>query len=185
MKQPAGHTGDREHLAPEALRQRLDFDDALLLAECEVDTYRASGPGGQHRNKVSSAVRLRHKPSGLTVIAEEDRSQHANRAVALHRLRTAIALAARLPLPDGPPQWPTGVQLQSGKLRISESNPAFHHVLARLLDAVVRYEGRISAAARALQLTGSNLTRLLAEHPKAWAWVSELRERRGLPRLKH
>ena len=54
-----------------------------LLAQCEVDTYRASGPGGQKRNKTSSAVRLRHLPSGLLVIAEESRSQHENKAKAL------------------------------------------------------------------------------------------------------
>ncbi len=54
--------------------------DEQLLAQCEVDTYRASGPGGQKRNKTSSAVRLRHLPSGLLVIAEESRSQHENKA---------------------------------------------------------------------------------------------------------
>jgi protein subunit release factor B len=53
---------------------RLSDDE--LLRQCAVDTYRASGPGGQKRNKTSSAVRLRHLPSGLSVIAEESRSQH-------------------------------------------------------------------------------------------------------------
>ena len=48
--------------------------DDQLLAQCEVDTYRASGPGGQKRNKTSSAVRLRHPPSGLLVIAEAFRA---------------------------------------------------------------------------------------------------------------
>ena len=61
-----------------------------MLAQCEVDTYRASGPGGQKRNKTSSAVRLRHPPTGLLVIAEESRSQHANKAKALKRLRRAL-----------------------------------------------------------------------------------------------
>jgi protein subunit release factor B len=59
------------------------LSDDQLLAQCEVDTYRASGPGGQKRNKTSSAVRLRHPPSGLLVIAEESRSQHENKAKAL------------------------------------------------------------------------------------------------------
>src|SRR6266480_3575147 len=66
-----------------------------LLAQCEVDTYRASGPGGQKRNKTSSAVRLRHPPSGLLVIAEESRSQHENKAKALKRLRQALYLKLR------------------------------------------------------------------------------------------
>src|SRR5919201_3396607 len=69
--------------------------DAQLLAHCEVDTYRASGPGGQKRNKTRSAVRIRHPASGLIVIAEESRSQHENRARALRRLRQALYLKVR------------------------------------------------------------------------------------------
>src|SRR6516165_10610734 len=76
-----------------------DLSDAELLAQCEVDTYRASGPGGQKRNKTSSAVRLRHPPSGLIVIAEESRSQHENRARALKRMRQALYLKLRDDLP--------------------------------------------------------------------------------------
>src|SRR5258708_9420988 len=69
--------------------------DAQLLAQCDVDTYRASGPGGQKRNKTSSAVRVRHGPSGLLVIAEESRSQHENKVRALRRLRQAFYLKIR------------------------------------------------------------------------------------------
>src|SRR6516225_5538235 len=75
------------------------LSDDQFLAQCEVDTYRASGPGGQKRNKTSSAVRLRHPPSGLLVIAEESRSQHENRARALRRLRQALYLKVRDELP--------------------------------------------------------------------------------------
>ena len=73
--------------------------DEQLLAQCEVDTYRASGPGGQKRNKTSSAVRLRHLPTGLIVIAEESRSQHENKAKALRRLWHALFLHLRDDLP--------------------------------------------------------------------------------------
>ena len=73
-----------------------------LLAQCEVDTYRASGPGGQKRNKTSSAVRLRHPPTGLLVIAEECRSQHENKAKALNRLRQRLFLHLRDDLSPGP-----------------------------------------------------------------------------------
>src|SRR3982751_4500106 len=72
-----------------------DLTDPQLLAQCEVDTYRASGPGGKRRNKTSSAARLRHAPSGLLVIAEESRSQHENKAKALKRLRRALYLELR------------------------------------------------------------------------------------------
>src|SRR6516165_10438487 len=79
-------------------RAWTNLSDAQLLGQCAVDTYRASGPGGQKRNKTSSAVRIRHLPTGLRVIAEESRSQHENRARALRRLRQALYLQVRHPL---------------------------------------------------------------------------------------
>src|SRR5947199_3109318 len=72
--------------------------DAELLKQCGIDTYRASGPGGQKRNKTSSAVRLRHTPTGVLVIAEESRSQHENKAKALRRVRQALYLQLREPV---------------------------------------------------------------------------------------
>src|SRR6478672_13861626 len=67
-----------------------DSDDELLR-ECEVDTFRSSGPGGQHVNKTESAVRLRHLPSGVVVSSQQERSQHQNKAICLEKLRKKIA----------------------------------------------------------------------------------------------
>ena len=66
-----------------------DSDDALL-AECRVETFAAGGPGGQHQNRTESAVRLVHLPTGIRVVAREERSQHRNRVRALERLRAAL-----------------------------------------------------------------------------------------------
>jgi len=57
-----------------------------LLADCEVTFYRASGPGGQHRNKAETAVRIVHLPTGTTAVAAAERSQSQNRERALERL---------------------------------------------------------------------------------------------------
>ena len=57
-----------------------------LEREVEIQTYRAGGPGGQHRNKADTAVRLHHFPSGITVTATERRSQSMNRELAFERL---------------------------------------------------------------------------------------------------
>lgn len=57
-----------------------------LRKEVEVRTFRGSGPGGQHRNKVESAVRLVHIPTGITVVAAEHRFQGRNRELAFQRL---------------------------------------------------------------------------------------------------
>src|ERR1051325_4929329 len=85
----------------------LASDDALI-AQCEVDRYRASGPGGQHRNKTESAIRLRHRLTNTTAIGEDSRSQSENKLHAVRRLRAAIALTVREPVAlDGyapPPQ---------------------------------------------------------------------------------
>ena len=84
----------------------LRGSDSELLAQCEVDRYRASGPGGQKRNKTESAVRIRHKPSGVSAIANESRSQHENKAKALRRLRTLLAVEFREDVPeDCPPEF--------------------------------------------------------------------------------
>jgi protein subunit release factor B len=64
--------------------------DEDLLRECEVDTFRSSGPGGQHVNKTESAVRLTHLPSGVVVTSRESRSQHQNKAICLQKLREKI-----------------------------------------------------------------------------------------------
>jgi protein subunit release factor B len=64
--------------------------DEDLLRECEVETFRSSGPGGQHVNKTESAVRLRHLPSGVVVSSQQERSQHRNKAICLKKLREKI-----------------------------------------------------------------------------------------------
>ena len=79
-------------------REFLGLDDAALLRQCDFDRFRASGPGGQKRNVTDSAVRLRHRPSGVSAEAHESRSQHENRARALRRLRHSIALQLRAPV---------------------------------------------------------------------------------------
>ncbi len=61
-------------------------DRETLQRECEVSFFRASGPGGQHRNTSETGVRLFHPPSGLTVIAVERRSQNQNLEMAFQRL---------------------------------------------------------------------------------------------------
>ncbi len=71
-------------------RMKYDTDLELLKRQVVVETYRSSGPGGQRKNKVETAVRLRHLPSGITVIATEHRSQAENRKLAFERLRDRL-----------------------------------------------------------------------------------------------
>jgi ribosome-associated protein len=73
--------------------------DEQLLAQCEVQTHRASGPGGQHRNKSETAVRLVHVPSGIAAEGKDQRSRAQNLSAALGRLREKLARRAYRPPP--------------------------------------------------------------------------------------
>jgi protein subunit release factor B len=70
-----------------------------LLAQCEIQAHRASGPGGQHRNKAETAVRLVHLPSGVTAEGKDERSRTQNLRIALQRLREKLARRAYRPPP--------------------------------------------------------------------------------------
>ena len=120
----------------------LVLDDVRLLADCSVDVYRASGPGGQKRNKTSSAVRLRHGPTGLIVVATESRSQHENRARALRRLRQAIALDHRdvvdtaAPLP----RFYSAALARDANLHVNRKHPDYHQIVKLVLDVLYPWE---------------------------------------------
>lgn len=74
------------------MTQPIDIprDDAALLAQCDVTTFRATGPGGQGVNTTDSAVRLRHRETGIVVVARRERSQYLNKKAALERLRRRL-----------------------------------------------------------------------------------------------
>lgn len=168
------------------------LDDTALRAQCAVDTYRASGPGGQKRNKTSSAVRLRHLPSGLIVIAEESRSQHENRARALRRLRQALYLKLREPLQAeqlqpgslAEAQPLQGTRDRSGRLRLGLKDPRFWPVAGLALDVLEAVAGRVSDAAAILGVTTANLVEFLGMEPKLWQEANQLRERFGQKALR-
>src|SRR5262245_47770228 len=159
------------------------LSDEQLLAQCEVDTYRASGPGGQKRNKTSSAVRLRHPPSGLLVIAEESRSQHENKARALRRLRQALYLKLREPVAEDErnPERLAGradygsARDGEGKLHLGVRDARFWPAVGVVLDVLLAVEARLSDAAQALGTTTANLGDFLKGDDKVWEQANLMR----------
>ena len=75
------------------------LSDDVLLGQCDVQAHRASGPGGQHRNKAETAVRLVHLPSGISAEGKDERSRTQNLRKALQRLREKLARRAYRPPP--------------------------------------------------------------------------------------
>ena len=83
--------------------------------ELNIETLRASGPGGQHVNRTESAVRVTHRPTGLSVLAQEERSQHLNRRLALARLAARLAERAERQSQAAEDQrWRQHTQLERG-----------------------------------------------------------------------
>jgi hypothetical protein len=162
------------------------LSDDQLLAQCEVDTYRASGPGGQKRNKTSSAVRLRHPPTRLLVIAEESRSQHENKARALRRLRRALYLDLREPAPESPADHPdfTPARGVDGRLHLSAKDSRFWPAAGVVLDLLAAMEARVGDAAELLGTSTGNLIDFLRADPKLWQAANQLRARAGQKPLR-
>lgn len=178
-------------LTPERVARRSDWvevSDAQLLAQCDVDTYRASGPGGQKRNKTSSAVRLRHRPSGLIVIAEESRSQHENRRTAVRRLRQAIYLNVREDPSDGPlaisepgAARPRGAEVG---FRPGRKDARFWPAVGSVLDLLVARGARVRETALALGISTGNLIDFLRTDAKVWQQANRIRGRFGQKPLR-
>jgi protein subunit release factor B len=101
----------------------LPESNEALLGECEVETFRSSGPGGQHVNKTESAVRIKHLPSGLVVTSREQRSQHQNKALCLQKLREKVERLNHRPAKRVPTRIP-----RSAKNRTLEEKARRSHI---------------------------------------------------------
>lgn len=167
-------------------RAWLDLDPAELLAGCEVDLYRASGPGGQKRNKTSSAVRLRHKPTGLIVTAVESRSQHENRARAVQRLRRAIALTQRNAVDTrvAPPGFYAAALQRDPSLHVNTHHEDYCHVIQHVLDVLHANRASVADAAAGLGISTGQLVRFLSEDPDLWEQANRMRKAFGQTLLR-
>lgn len=164
---------------PAALRE----DD--LLKQCEVRSGRASGPGGQNRNKVETAVRVRHLPTGLIASATERRHKEQNRKQAVFRLRVRLAVEVREPVdPGGAPGALWASRTKDRKLLINPGHDDFPSLLAEAMDRIAMVEHDVPAAASVLGVSASQLIKLLKHEPAALERVNQSRTDRGLRPLR-
>jgi hypothetical protein len=162
------------------------IDDELLLKECEVTFGRASGPGGQHRNKVETAGTVTHTPTGESASASERRKQTENPQVAIRRLRHRLALNVREsvhPQRHRPSElWQT--RRQGEKMSVNPEHRDYPGLLAEAMDVIVARKFDVAGSAGVLGITMSQLAKLVRHDRHAFAMVNKGRVDRGLPALK-
>jgi hypothetical protein len=161
-----------------------ELSDDKLLAEVRIDSYVASGPGGQKRHKTNAAVRMTHEPTRIVATATDSRSHRENHIHALRNLRHKLAMEFRREIPDPPNYGPPAWLGEYPALRINPKNPKYAAAVAEVLDVLRAMQWSLSRAAVMLGVTTSALTRFLHDDPAVWEKVNRVRADLGMKPLR-
>ncbi|MFO0941667.1 MAG: peptide chain release factor-like protein [Pirellulales bacterium] len=166
-----------------------------LLQQCQIQTGRRSGPGGQHRNKVETAVVIKHLPTGITGRASERRSQAANREEAIHRMRLNLAVQIRLEkvpaetvdkpceLSDCRTDFHWSNRVKKGRILVAQDHQDFPAVIAGVLDDLLAHSWSPSDLAERFATSSSQLNKLLRTYPPALEVLNRKRTESGLSKF--
>ena len=146
----------------------LAMDDAALAELCRLEFFKATGNGGQKRNKTSSAVRVTLEEYGLSAEDCSERSQHRNRAVALRKLRRKLACSVR--------QSYTPFERQL----CSPEHKDYPLYLAHLLDLLCECSWDYRETAIRLNLTPSSLLKSISRDQELFTCYNDIRRKSGL-----
>ena len=157
-----------------------------MFAQCRMTRGKSTGPGGQHRNKVQSLVKLVHLPTGVEAQAGERREPEKNRREAIWRLRLKLACEVRLPVPRGDQRsdlWKARCGA-NGRIVCNVEHEEFPGLLAEAMDMVVACEFDEKKASLRLACTVSQLIKFVQGHAPAMVWWNRMRVEAGLHTLK-
>jgi hypothetical protein len=182
-----------------------------LLAACHVERSRGSGPGGQHRNKVETTIRLHHQPTGIRAGAGERRQQAENLGVAVARLRLTLAIdircerdltdtpsalwrsrltpASKPPASSSPPPPARGGFSRlprggAGRIACNPRHTDYPTLLAEALDVLWLKAWDPRPASLLLLISPTQLVKFIAKEPAALVMVNRARADRGDHPLK-
>lgn len=158
-----------------------------LIKELQFEATRSSGPGGQHRNRVATAIRITHLATGITAMATEKRSQLENKVEALFRMRVKLAILVRSDLTDDdfiPPgaYKPSGLwmkRLKGSKMKVNPKHSDFPALLAEVLDRLNLEKDDLGRTATAFRISNSQLVKFLAVDPAVLHALNERRKSKG------
>ena len=181
---------------PRDCSQRLDqaaqrpvhpaaLDKETLMKDCKITRGRASGPGGQHRNKVETHITIEHIPSGIDAQAGERRLAKENLSVATRRLRLKLTMGVRIDVPAGDIRselWKERCKKQ--KIVCSVKHTDFPSLLAEAIDVIEACGFDVKKAAARLECSTTQLLRFIADHRPAFDQLNQSRQDHGLHRLK-
>ena len=168
------------------------WSEVQLLAQCKLTFSRASGPGGQNRNKVETSVQIEYLPAGIIAAASECRTQNENRKIAVQRLRCKLAVELRPDLAtielDASSAVPAKELIcsktwqqycRNGRIDISESNSDWPTILAEIIGLLSVCDWSIGQVATILGTTSSQLVKLLKKHSPAFVLLNRERKARS------
>lgn len=162
------------------------LDEAQLIRQCKFSTGRVSGPGGQHRNRVETAVFVTHAVTGIEAQGTERRSQIMNRSMAIHRLRVLLAILVRTRPGDRNLQ-PSALWLSRRRdraIRVNIDHWDYPDILSEALDAVDTCSFDVAATAKTFGVSSSQLTRFIRTNKLAARRMNDSRTTHGLRPLR-
>lgn len=152
----------------------------VLAAQCEIRRTRRSGPGGQNRNKVETAIVMRHRPTGVAAEASERRTQGENLRTALFRLRVNLALEVRRPFgPDAATSSLWQSRCRDARIVVNPAHDDFPALLAEALDVVDACGYDLNAASERLGCSATQLLKFLKAEPRAFLILNDRRRSHG------